>query len=317
MPPPAEPTLTRLPNPLLRYFAATRPAFLSATFVACVLGLAIAHASGVPLAAGKAFVTVLFALVAHAGANVINDFYDAQNGSDAANTERVFPFTGGSRFIQNGVLTPRETALFGYVLLASVVPAGLWLTLGSAHGLIGIGLAGLTLGWAYSAPPFKLASRGLGEFAVAGGWLLVVLGTDYVQRGGFSWEPVALGAPFALLVANLLFINCFPDAKADAQAGKRTLVVMLGVAEARWVYLAIVALAYGGFIFAIEALRLPQLTALAALPAALSLRAAKELLLHAAQPAQLARAIKLTIGAALAHGALLALLLFTLPHGAR
>jgi 1,4-dihydroxy-2-naphthoate octaprenyltransferase len=34
--------------------------------------------------------------------NVVNDYYDHLNGTDAANVERIFPFTGGSRFIQNG-----------------------------------------------------------------------------------------------------------------------------------------------------------------------------------------------------------------------
>ena len=46
MPQPLEPTLAALPNPALRYFAATRPAFLSVTFVGCLLGLATAAASG-------------------------------------------------------------------------------------------------------------------------------------------------------------------------------------------------------------------------------------------------------------------------------
>lgn len=40
MPEPIEPTLAALPNPLLRYFAATRPAFLAITFVGCLLALA-------------------------------------------------------------------------------------------------------------------------------------------------------------------------------------------------------------------------------------------------------------------------------------
>ena len=181
----AEPTLAALPNPVLRYLAATRPAFLSVTLVACLLGLAVAHASGVKLALPAALLTVLFALVAHAGANVINDYYDALNGSDAANEQRVFPFTGGSRFIQNGVLSQRETARFGYGLLAAVVPAGLWLSLGAGPGLIVIGLAGLLLGWAYSAPPFELAGRGLGEPAIGASWLLVIVGADFVQRGAY------------------------------------------------------------------------------------------------------------------------------------
>ena len=48
--PPLEPTLAALPNPLLRYFAATRPAFLSVTFVGCLLGLASAFAAQAAIA---------------------------------------------------------------------------------------------------------------------------------------------------------------------------------------------------------------------------------------------------------------------------
>jgi 1,4-dihydroxy-2-naphthoate polyprenyltransferase len=186
MPKPMEPTLDALHNPFLRYFAATRPAFLSVTFVGCLLGLATAAFSGIPVGPALATATLFFALVAHAGANVINDYYDALSGCDEANTERQFPFTGGSRFIQNGVLSLRATGIFGYSLLAAVVPAGLWLTAVSASGLILIGLAGLVVGWAYSAPPLKLQSRGLGEFAITAGWLLVVVGSDFVQRHGFE-----------------------------------------------------------------------------------------------------------------------------------
>ena len=80
-------------------------------------------------------------------------------------------------------------------------------------------------------------SRGLGEIAIAAGWLLVVMGTDFVQRGGFASTPLVAGASYALLVASLLFINQFPDRKADAIAGKRTLVVRLGADTAKWGYL--------------------------------------------------------------------------------
>jgi 1,4-dihydroxy-2-naphthoate octaprenyltransferase len=303
--PPAEPTLASLPNPLLRYVAATRPPFLSVTLVGCLLGLAVAHAGGVAIDAAKAIVTVVFALLAHAGANVINDYYDALSGCDAANTDRLFPFTGGSRMIQNGVLTLQETARLGFGLFAVVIPAGLWLTATSAPGLILIGLAGLLLGWAYSAPPPKLVSRGLGELAITASWLVVVCGADFVQRGAFSWMPLLFGMPFALLVANILFINQFPDVAADRVAGKRTLVVRAGPLEARWFYLAIAALAYGWMIVLMDRLRLPGAFGVAVLPVLMSLRAGRTLLLHATEPSQLAPALKLTIGSALAHGLLL------------
>ncbi|HEY0846369.1 MAG TPA: prenyltransferase [Noviherbaspirillum sp.] len=309
MPTPIEPSLATLPNPLIRYIAATRPAFLSMTFFGCMLGFASAVHDKLQPDPLTAALTLLFALVAHAGANVLNDYFDAKSGADALNTERIFPFTGGSRFIQNGVLSVRATGIFGYSLLLSVIPAGLWLTMHSGPGLILIGLCGLLAGWAYSAPPLQLASRGLGETAVTAGWLLIVVGSDFVQRGEFRFTPVAAGLCFALLSAKLLYINQFPDARADTQAGKHTLVVRLGTAKARWGYLVLAVAAYGWIPVAIASGLLPRLAWLAMLPAVLSALAARQLWMHAATPQRLAPAIKLSILSATAHAALMALAL--------
>ncbi len=306
---PVEPSLATLPNPVLRYFAATRPAFLSVTLAGCLLGFAAAASDGVGLDAAAAMLTLLAALAAHAGANVLNDYFDAKNGTDNDNTDRVFPFTGGSRFIQNGVMSARTTGIFGHALLLSVIPAGLWLTAHSGSGLMLIGLCGLLVGWAYSAPPLKLASRGLGEWAVAAGWLLIVIGSDFVQRHAFAFTPVAAGLGFALLIASLLYINQFPDVRADARAGKHTLVVRLGVANARWGYLLLAGIAYGWTALGLASGWLPTPAALAFLPVLLSAAAARQLWTHAATPQRLAPAIRLTIVSTLAHGLLMTLAL--------
>ncbi|HZX30204.1 MAG TPA: prenyltransferase, partial [Rhodocyclaceae bacterium] len=80
---PSEPSPLLFSNSFARYFAATRPAFLSVTLAGALIGLATVSADGVAIDIAKAFLTVLFALVAHAGANVVNDYHDALNGSDA------------------------------------------------------------------------------------------------------------------------------------------------------------------------------------------------------------------------------------------
>ena len=305
-PHPAEPRPERYRSALARHFAATRPAFLAVTLVACLIGLASAHADGVAIDAWTALPTLLAALAAHAGGNVINDYHDAVSGADDANRGRLFPFTGGSRFIQNGVLGARHTARFGYGLLAAVVPAGLWLAAQAGPGLVLVGAAGLVLGWAYSAPPLQLVHRGCGELVITACWLLVVVGADYVQRGAFAMLPAAAGLSYALLVANLLFINQFPDHDGDAAAGKRTLVVRLGPQVAKWGYLLIAITACAWLIAMVTAHQLPQKTAAAALTVAISFPAARDLLEYATTPAQLAPAIRRTIAATLAHGLLLA-----------
>ncbi|MDQ3059583.1 MAG: prenyltransferase [Pseudomonadota bacterium] len=306
---PLEPSQPGFANPFAKYLAATRPAFLSVTLVGALIGLGSVSADGLSIEVAKALLTVFFALVAHAGANVLNDYYDALNGSDAGNQARLFPFTGGSRFIQNGVLSLRQTWLFGYGLLAAVIPAGLWLTLHSADGLIWIGLAGLMIAWAYSAPPLELMARGVGEAAIVGGWLLVVLGTDFVQRGAFVALPLVAGVPFALLVAAILYLNQFPDVQADQAAGKRTLIVRLGPDKARWGYPLLVLVAYLWLALAVLLGALPAVCALGLAPAVLSFKACRQLLENADQPSRLTPAIEATIAAANFSGLLLALAL--------
>jgi 1,4-dihydroxy-2-naphthoate octaprenyltransferase len=309
MSPPLEPTPAAFANPWLRYLAATRPAFLSVTLFGCLIGLASAWRELRALDAGRAALTLILALLVHAAVNVLNDYYDARSGTDAANTERVFPFTGGSRFIQNGVLSEAAVRRFGLALLIAVLPGGLLLAWHSGPGLITIGAAGIAIGWAYSAPPLQLASRGLGELAVAAGWWLIVIGTDFVQRGRFAALPFVAGLAYALLVANLLYLNQLPDAKADALAGKRTLVVRLGAQRARWGYLLVVCLAHGWLVFAVLSGLLPG-AALFALVSLLPAFIAAALLLRQAQsPSRLAPAIRLTILAALLHGVVLAAML--------
>ena len=306
----AEPSLAALPNPLLRYFLATRPPFLAVTLFAALLGLASAAHASVALSAVTAALTILFALVAHAGINVLNDYYDDLSGTDRINEERVYPFTGGSRFIQNGVLTRGQTARFGAALFLVTVAAGLWLAYQTGPGLVAIGAAGLAIGWAYSAPPLKANSRALGEPCVTAGFLLIALGADYVQRGAFAAAPLAAALCYALLVTNILYINQFPDRKADEAAGKRHWVVRLGAERARWGYAVMALFAYGSLAALATTGILPPPALSGLLAAPLSFRAAVALVNNASRPQVLAPAIKLTIAAACLNGALVSLGLF-------
>ncbi len=288
-----------------RFFRATRPAFLSVTALAVLLGYASTVHDGYTINYLAAILTLMFALIAHAGANVINDYYDALNGCDFVESDRITPFTGGSQTIQNGFLSQKTMAIFGYLLLLSVIPAGIWLTLKSGLGLLVVGALGLLIGWAYSAPPLKLQSRGLGEWAITAGWLLVVMGSDYVQRHGFSVTPIAVGLGYSLLVANILFINQFPDVRADATAHKRTLVVRLGTRNARWGYLIILLFCYG-WIWMATALRLlPMYALLATVPVLPNLLGFYLLMRHAEQPQNLTQAIKITLFCAIVHSMIL------------
>lgn len=306
----AEPSTAQFQHGFHRYFAATRPAFLFATLAACFLGLAGAAFYGVIVQIPTAMITVLLALLVHAGVNVLNDYFDALNGTDAANTERLYPFTGGSRFIQNGVLSLQQTLYFGYILLGLAILGGLWLVSQMGLGLLWIGLLGMLIGWAYSATPLRLNSRGLGELCVFIGFLCLAVGTDYVQRRLFSLQPLVVGVPYALLATNLLYINQFPDRKADALANKRNLVVRLPLRWAVWIYPSIAIIALVWLLIMVELYQLPIWALLSALPLLFSACATFLLVKFSAKPVHLLPAIRLTLAAMFSHALLLTLVLF-------
>lgn len=296
------------PGRLLRLL---RLPFLSVTLVGCAIGIGAASASGAAVSVPVALATIAFACLVHAGANVLNDHYDARNGSDAANLDRIAPFTGGSRLIQNGEIGTAAVGRIGAALLLAALPIGLWLAARDPWPLLPIGIAGVAIAWLYSAPPVALMCRGLGEPAIAVAWALVVAGAAVVQDARVWPATLPLATAFGLLVANVLFVNTFPDRAADTLAGKRTLVVRLGPSRAWRLYPWIAGIAHALTVVAVVAGVLPLAGLLALASAPLAWRAAHSLAGDGAHPARLAPAIKATIGTALVHGTLVATALFS------
>jgi len=112
--------------------------------------------------------------------------------------------------------------------------------------LLPLALLITALAWSYSAPPLRLAARGLGELttAVVVSLCVPVLGY-YLQARQIDGRIIAACLlPCALQFAMLLAIE-LPDAAGDAVAGKRTLVVRLGAAAGARSYAALTIAGFG------------------------------------------------------------------------
>jgi len=235
-----------------RYVMATRPMFLSASLLAAFTGTSLGWYAAGRLDAIAALLALLTIALLHAASNVLNDVYDELNGADRMNTQRIFPYTGGSRLIQNGVLNVSQMRNWGLVLLLMATLLGLWLGIYRGTTVILLGLAGIGLGIMYSAPPVQLSARGLGELAVAAAFgVLPVCGAAWLQSGEFQWAVVLLSIPVSCWVANILLINEVPDVQSDARAGKRTLVVRLGITGAGYLYTYLNLIAFLSILFAV------------------------------------------------------------------
>ncbi len=209
------------------------------------LGAAAAARDG-PLAPGWLALTVLGVFSIEVAKNASGEVFDFDSGADSAVLpEDRSPFSGGKRVLVEGWLTRGRTAGLATVAYALGIAIGLAIALLRAPGVLGLGLIGVGCAYFYHAPPIKLSYRGLGEAAVALCYgPLVVIGTYLVQRGTADWRIVWLSAPLGLLIAAFLWINEFPDYRADRAAGKGTLVTRLGRPRAARAYASLLATAF-------------------------------------------------------------------------
>jgi len=219
------------------FFLASRPKFLIASAAPVLVGSSLGYAVSNtfhPLL----FILGLFSIMAlHSGANLANDYFDHISGNDWANKNPT-PFSGGSRFIQEGILSPKAVLLTAITALAVGSAIGVVIVfLTRSPFILILGLVGLLGGFFYTAPPFKFGYRCVGEFVIALLFgLLPVYGSYYLQTGNIDAIPILPACVVGILIFLVIFVNEFPDVAADAAVNKRTLVVRFGVPVSVWIY---------------------------------------------------------------------------------
>lgn len=280
-----------------RLFHATRPKFFPASVLPVIAGTAFGvHSNGA--FDGLAFSLALFATVCvHAGSNVLNDVSDEAGGTDRMNDTRIYPYTGGSRFIQTGILDVATMAKLGMALLGVAAICGVFLLLMRGTPVLLFGLAGVALGVLYSLGPAKLSSLGLGEAAVAVAFgVLPVSGAAWLQGASLDSSLLLFSIPISIWVAAILLINGVPDIDPDEATGKHTLPVRLGLSGTAILYTVIHLAAFGVIALMTVQGTLPMLAPL--LPLGLLLlagKAAKSIRLGVSDRQSMTKAIETTL----------------------
>ena len=223
------------------------PKVTLASVASLFLGACAAAHDG-PMAWGWLAFTVLGIFFIEVAKNASGEVFDFESGADpGVALEDRSPFSGGKRVLVDGLLTRRQTvtlAAVGYLLGMAL---GLVIAVGREPRVLWLGMAGMTCAWFYQAPPLKLSYRGLGEVAVAVCYgPLISSGTYLVQRGTLTSEAVVLSIPLGMAIAAFLWVNEFPDYRADQGANKRTLVVRLGRRRASVAFTWLVVAIYLG-----------------------------------------------------------------------
>ncbi len=223
---------------LVALFRLGRLHFLAGGVVLHVLGVAMALTNGAAfnlraLVWGQVAITAI-QLMTHYS----NDYFDLE--ADRANRTPT-RWSGGSRVLPDEELPPRLALALALVCMLVAFAALMVLVADVGAGVLAVALIliGLFLSWAYSAPPFRLHSRGIGELSVA----VVVPGLTplvgySLQAGRIDILPLLAILPLCCLQFAMLLTIEFPDAEGDASVGKGTLVVRLGAPRAARLSLA-------------------------------------------------------------------------------
>jgi 1,4-dihydroxy-2-naphthoate octaprenyltransferase len=184
------------------------------------------------------------------GKNAINEYIDYESGVDRfVKPQNRTPFSGGKKTIVQGKLTLQEVKAIAIGTFAAAAIIGLFIMVYREPRVFWVGVLGFFLSIFYSLPPFMFAYRGLGELMVGITFgPLITLGMFMVLTNTVDIMVAVTAIPIGALIANVLWINQYPDYEADAKGGKRNWVVRLGKKRAVKVYALLFAVAYISFV---------------------------------------------------------------------
>lgn len=215
-----------------------RPFTLTATLSPLLVGTAVAAYEGIfrPL---NFLLALLAGLCLQIGTNYFNEYFDYRYGLDSPAS------LGASTVIFRGEMSARQVFGGGIACFTLAILLSLALIYLVGPAIILFGLAGMAIAYFYSARPFTLARRGLGDIMVylAMG-LLMTWGAYYVQISRWSWLAFAASVPVGLLVTAILNMNNVRDYQDDCQVHKLTLPVRFGQTFGVWYHTSLLLGSY-------------------------------------------------------------------------
>src|SRR5713226_2603394 len=220
------------------FLQTTRARTLPVMIFPVVIGAALAWQQGNRFQWSLFALTLLGALAAHLGANVINDVFDFGAGADQA-AQQMAPggetVVTGSQFLLNKQLSLKTYRLLAVGCFAVALLCGVVLSFYRPFALL-FGALGFLLAFFYVAPPLRLAyvGRGLGELDILISFgILPLVGSFYVQSGAVTLVAILASLPIGLYTMAVLYFHHFLHWRADKAVQKATPVVALGEHGAR------------------------------------------------------------------------------------
>jgi 1,4-dihydroxy-2-naphthoate octaprenyltransferase len=212
---------------MIQLLKVARPQFLISGLALFIFGASWAILLGVPFSLSKTLFGYLVLLPAHLSISYSNDFFDV----DVDKLDKHTFFSGGSGILVDHpeLRKPAEWTAIFLILLSLVLGIMFQIVYSFPIWFICYVVLGNLLGWFYSAPPLKLAYRGLGELTMILCIGLLIPGFGYLVTGG-QMNQDALLFCIPMMLYGLAFILSveIPDMESDRMGNKRTWVARKG-----------------------------------------------------------------------------------------
>lgn len=214
------------------YLFATRPFSYTASVIPALLGVAVAaflhaHSTLFSVHIVDALLAIFGCIIVHSVSNLVNDFADYRSGLDS---DSEF---GKVNFLVSGILSPAEMKREIIVLFACALAIGIYFSVSVGLSILLIVVFGAMSAFFYTAPPFALKYRGLGDIQVALSFgILMTLGTYLTQASAVTTPEnilltLLISLPVTLLANAILHANNHRDKEDDERYQARTLATRL------------------------------------------------------------------------------------------
>ncbi len=212
---------------MIKLIKVARLQFLIVGLALFALGALVAVLLGAQFSLGRLLFGYLVILPAQLSVHFSNDYFDV--ASDRPGRPTLISGGGGVLLEHPELREPVKWIAIGLILFSIVMGILFMITYAYPFWIMGIVVLGNLAGWSYSAPPFRLSHRGLGElcYTFAAGFLVPAMGY-LTMRGALDTGGVFFLVPLILYgLVSILSVE-IPDMEDDRLGNKRTWVAVRG-----------------------------------------------------------------------------------------
>lgn len=205
----------------------TRPQFMLASLALFIIGAAWAIILGAPASLPRMLLGYLIILAAHLSNSFSNDCFDME--ADRLGSPTLF--SGGTGTLVKHPELRMPAMWISMALTVCSLVLGILFLVQYSYPIwfLGLVVVGNLLSWFYSAPPLRLAYRGLGEVSTAFIAGCLVPGMGYmVTRGYVNRDGLLFTIPLVLYALAFILVVEIPDVEADRLGHKKTWVAQKG-----------------------------------------------------------------------------------------